>query len=295
VAEDRACQDLLVSLLRGKHIARYKTNWDGTWMIATFPALEMDETELPLPIFQHLSAFRERLEPKPPDWTGGKWNGRKSGSYQWFETQDTIAYHEQFRRPKIMYPNMTKYLPFYLDESGAFFGNQKCFIITSERESLTYLAAMFNSSLFRCCFKDNFPELLGNTYELSKIFVEKIPIKYPDSKIARTFDALVPLIQRAKREELQAPAQFLEDLVDACVMECYFREHMAERELLFLGDLAPHLEGFDSQASQSRQVEFIEHLHRTLNAADSPIRNRLLRLTADSPDLLAIIKQEGQV
>jgi predicted RNA-binding protein with PUA-like domain len=28
---------------------------------------------------------------------------------------------------------------------------------------------------------------------------------------------------------------------------------------------------------------------------NSPIRNRLLRLTADSPDLLAIIKQEGKV
>jgi len=26
-----------------------------------------------------------------------------------------------------------------------------------------------------------------------------------------------------------------------------------------------------------------------------PIRNRLLRVTADSPDLLAVIKQEGKV
>jgi hypothetical protein len=33
--------------------------------------------------------------------------------------------------------------------------------------------------------------------------------------------------------------------------------------------------------------------HRTLTRY--PIRNRLLRLTADSPDLLAIIKQEGKV
>ncbi len=33
----------------------------------------------------------------------------------------------------------------------------------------------------------------------------------------------------------------------------------------------------------------------TLNAPSHPIRNRLLRLTADSPDLLAIIKQEGKV
>ncbi len=33
----------------------------------------------------------------------------------------------------------------------------------------------------------------------------------------------------------------------------------------------------------------------SLNAPSHPIRNRLLRLTADSPDLLAVIKQEGKV
>ena len=40
---------------------------------------------------------------------------------------------------------------------------------------------------------------------------------------------------------------------------------------------------------------YLTHLHQTLNAPSHPIRNRLLRLTADSPDLLAIIKQEGMV
>jgi len=85
------------------------------------------------------------------------------------------------------------------------------------------------------------------------------------------------------------------NVIDACVMECYFHDHMAERDLIFLDDLVPHLKEYDAEASESLQVEFIEHLYRTLNAADSPIRNRLLRLTADSPDLLAVIKQEGQV
>ena len=41
--------------------------------------------------------------------------------------------------------------------------------------------------------------------------------------------------------------------------------------------------------------DFLTRLHQTLNAPSHPIRNRLLRLTADSPDLLAIIKQEGKV
>ena len=35
--------------------------------------------------------------------------------------------------------------------------------------------------------------------------------------------------------------------------------------------------------------------HQTLNAPSHPSHNRLLRLTAASPDLLAIIKAEGKV
>lgn len=37
------------------------------------------------------------------------------------------------------------------------------------------------------------------------------------------------------------------------------------------------------------------HLHQTLNASNHPVRNRLLRITTDSPELLAVIKQEGAV
>ena len=52
-----------------------------------------------------------------------------------------------------------------------------------------------------------------------------------------------PLIPFAKADAGASPgaAAFLEDLIDACVMECYFREHMAERDLLFHDIVAPHL------------------------------------------------------
>ena len=45
---------------------------------------------------------------------------------------------------------------------------------------------------------------------------------------------------------MNTPASFLEDLIDACVMECYFREHMAERDLLFHGLFASSAESFSS-------------------------------------------------
>jgi hypothetical protein len=136
---------------------------------------------------------------------------------------------------------------------------------------------------------------MGNTYEVRKIFVDKIPVKKPTVAEVSLYERLVPLIQFAKAQGQTAPSAFLEDLIDACVMESYFREHMAERDLLFHDTVAPHLAAYAPEASAAEQRDFLTHLHQTLNAPSHPIRNRLLRLTADSPDLLAIIKQEGKV
>ena len=122
-----------------------------------------------------LSFGIERLEQtgKEHNVNGEKIKARKKTSNKWFETQDSISYWEDFSKPKIMYPNMTKYLPFYYDEKG-FYQNDKSFMITGAHVS--YLAAFLNSSLFKFCFRDNFPELLGGTRELRKIFFDKTPV-----------------------------------------------------------------------------------------------------------------------
>jgi hypothetical protein len=57
--------------------------------------------------------------------------------------------------------------------------------------------------------------------------------------------------------------------------------------------VAPHLAAYAAEASAAQQRDYLTHLHQTLNAPRHPIRNRLLRLTADSPDLLAVIKADG--
>ena len=77
---------------------------------------------------------------------------------------------EDFFKPKIMYPNMTKYIPFYYDEKG-FYQNDKSFMITGN--TVAYLTAFLNSSIFKYCFLNNFPELQGGTRELRKIFFDK--------------------------------------------------------------------------------------------------------------------------
>ena len=293
IEEDPKCADYLVPLLRGRYVSRYATDWDGTWMIATFPILKLKFEDLPQPIQKHLKSFQTRLEPKPKGWKGNKWNGRKAGSYQWFETQDVIGYHHEFKKPKIIYPNMTKFLPFYYDADDHFFTNDKGFILSSTGDSVAYLAVFLNSALFKYCFSDNFPELMGNTYEVRKIFVEKIPVKKPTKPEAHLFEKLVTLVQTAKKVKLGTEASFLESLIDACVMECYFREHMAERDLLFQDTVAQALQDYNSDATEAEQLTYIESFQQRLVAAKIP--ERIARIPEASPDLLGVILKEGKV
>ena len=60
---------------------------------------------------------------------------------------------------------------------------------------VSYLAAFLNSSLFKFCFRDNFPELLGGTRELRKIFFDKIPVKKVSDSVNDKFRRKVNEIQ----------------------------------------------------------------------------------------------------
>jgi hypothetical protein len=50
-----------------------------------------------------------------------------------------------------------------------------------------------------------------------------------------------------------------------CVTECYFRGHMAERDLLIHDTVAPHIAAYAPGASAAQQSDFLTHLQATLN------------------------------
>jgi hypothetical protein len=172
-------------------------------------------------------------------------------------------------------------------------------IVPKSRTSpLRFALSAINSSVLNWYYQNCInPEKGEALAEVKKGHLTQLPLAVPSPEKLRMFDALVTLIIFAKADAGASPgaAAFLKDLIDACVMECYCREHMAERDLLFHDTVAPHLAAYAPEASAAQQRDYLTHLHQTLNAASHPIRNRLLRLTADSPDLLAIIKQEGKV
>ena len=193
--ERQRTEEIIRPILRGRDIKRYCYEWADQYIIATFPSRQYNIDDYPTLKDFLLSFGIERLEQTGKEYVinGEKVKARKKTNNKWFETQDSISYWDEFSKPKIIYPNMTKFMPFVYDTFGLV-TNQKCFIITGKR--LAFLTAFLNSSLFKFCFADKFPELQGKTRELSKIFMDEIPVMEVSDDDEARFVMLVEATQR---------------------------------------------------------------------------------------------------
>ena len=125
VAADPGCSEIIKPFLRGQDLDRWASDWHGLWMIFARRGINIDEYPS---VKHHLSTFRQQLEPKPRDWAGGEWPGRKPGTYKWFEIQDAVDYWREFSKPKIMYPEITWRANWGLDHSGTLCNNTAYFL-----------------------------------------------------------------------------------------------------------------------------------------------------------------------
>ena len=216
--------ELIRPILRGRDIKRYGYNWADLWLIATFPSRHYDIEAFPS-VKKHLLSYgKERLEQTGKTYAvnGEKIKARKKTNNKWFETQDSISYWDDFNKPKIVYPNMTKYMPFVYDDMG-YYTNQKCFVITGQ--NIAYLTAFFNSSLFKFCFRESFPELQGGTREMSKIFFDKIPVKQISNKEEELFKNAIDDIQNEYNKSKAI-------VIDSMIYDLY---NLSEKERQIIG------------------------------------------------------------
>ncbi|EDH2466243.1 Eco57I restriction-modification methylase domain-containing protein [Campylobacter jejuni] len=225
-AEKERTAKLIRKMLRGRDIKRYSYEWAGLWVIGTFPSLKLDIEQYPA-LKQYLSQFLPRIE------QSGEKGCRKKTSNKWFETQDNIAYYEEFEKEKIVYPNMNKEFIAFFDNEF-FLLNQKCFILSHQsnnKKELLYLTALLNSNVNFYYFKQIGAKLGASGYEMSKIFVEKLPIPKINSKNQKIADELINLadeILKAKEQDKNANTQELENKINSIVYKFY---NLTEEEI----------------------------------------------------------------
>ncbi|MRG96713.1 Eco57I restriction-modification methylase domain-containing protein [Polyangium spumosum] len=140
VSEDPRSAEVIKKYLRGQDIDRWASEWGGLWMI--FARHGFDISSYP-EIEQHLLQFKDSLEPRPRDYRGSNWPGRKPGAYKWFELQDAVDYWQRFEQPKIVYQVIQFHPAYAIDRTGLYLNDKGFFIPSTD----SWLLAVLNSPL----------------------------------------------------------------------------------------------------------------------------------------------------
>ena len=221
IAEDPKSAEIIRPILRGRDIKKYGYDFADLWLINSHNGIKengikpIDIDDYPA-VKKHLNLFYPQLE-KRADKGDTPYNLRN------------CAYMDDFYKQKIIYPNMTKFLPFVFDEKGLL-TNQKCFIITGKH--VEYLTAFFNSSLFKYCFRENFPELQGGTRELSKVFFDKIPVLKISDHLNIGIKKLIQEIQELT--EKNESTKEIELKIDNIIFDIYSLSYEEKSEIEFI-------------------------------------------------------------
>ena len=189
VSADEHCKEILVPHLRGRNIKQYQIEWEGYYLINSHNGLK--EEKLPpinindyKPVKEHLDLFYDRLETR----------GDKGDTLY---NLRNCAYLRDLDKKKIIYPNLTTHIGFYLD-TEEYYINAKAYMIVGKH--LGYLTAFFNSAIFRYCFTDDFPIVQGDGRELRKSAFQRIPVKDVTDEENAEYERRVMEIQQMKRE-----------------------------------------------------------------------------------------------
>lgn len=216
-AEKERTAKLIRKMLRGRDIKRYSYEWAGLWIIGTFPSLKIDIEQYPA-LKQYLSQFLPRIE------QSGEKGCRKKTSNKWFETQDNIAYYQEFEKEKLVYSEIVKKPQFYLDTKLNFYAEATSFILTGE--NLKYLIAFLNNDFVAFIFKTFYAggNLGENGFRYKKAFLEKLPIPKINSKNQKIANELVNSVDeilKAKEQDKNANTQELENKINSLVYKLY--------------------------------------------------------------------------
>ncbi|EAJ2446093.1 class I SAM-dependent DNA methyltransferase, partial [Campylobacter coli] len=195
-AEKERTAKLIRKMLRGRDIKRYSYEWAGLWVIGTFPSLKIDIEQYPA-LKQYLSQFLPRIE------QSGEKGCRKKTSNKWFETQDNIAYYEEFEKEILVWKAVGRNLAFALTEKNTLVSAPSSFI-SADANLLKYFCGILLSHVLKWLILQisdttGAGDLMLNNQSLERLSIPKINSK--NEKIADELINLVDEILKAKEQD----------------------------------------------------------------------------------------------
>ena len=193
-------------ILRGRDIKRYGYEWAGLYLIATFPSKNYNIEDYPAIRDYLLSFGKERLEQTGATYIvdGKPIKSRKATNNQWFETQDSISYSEDFLKPKIVYIEImsgaagSAFPCFAYDENQMVVMNT-AYSLCSDSVDVRYLLGVLNSSIGKFIIKNTVTQLGLAGYRILWQYVSLFPIVKKPAQEAMIIACVEDILEAKKK------------------------------------------------------------------------------------------------
>jgi predicted type IV restriction endonuclease len=173
ISEDPRSAEVIKPFLAGRDIKRYQEPKSDKFLIFTKRGIVINDFPA---IKNYLLQFKKQLMPKPKDFSGDKWPGRKPGSYKWYEMQDAVDYFEEFEKPKLLLPDIALKMQAAIDTEYYYCVNTAYIIPVEDK----YLVALLNSKLVHLFYSKLSSSIRGGYLRFIRQYLVTIPIKLID-------------------------------------------------------------------------------------------------------------------
>lgn len=277
---------LLKDILVGSDIDRYKIVINNNVIIYTVRDMDIalyPQTE------RYLRTFYKKLSNR---------SECKKGVLPWFALGRS-RYEMLFTAPKIIMRQTSDCIRAVYDENGYYVLNSILVLKKNTDEyDYKFISAVLNSTLTDYLYK-NLTQEEGRIFaEVKPANVRKLYIPKATKKeqqlLSLLYDYMVSLNDKTMTEQVVTLSHLFinlfKELIDGCVYELFFREHMQERGIdimSYLYDIIEPIEGLDEVDKINKIIE----VHTKIFMTDNPVRTRLKLFVSRSPEYLKPIIQ----
>ena len=133
---------------------------------------------------------------------------------------------------------------------------------------------------------------MGDTYELSKVFFEKIPVKQPNKEYENVIDTLVDLVRNEiSLQGLNLRGTTFLQAIDGLLFNLYFDSHTKEQEIAIFDlvkyELSKVVGGQSLDHLSKDQKETVAaQLRQKWSHPDNEVHRRMSLFAERSPDIL---------
>lgn len=176
IKANKSAVSAIKPVLFGKDVRRYQIEDHSRFLIFTRRGVDIEKYPS---LRDHLAQYRRDLTPRK---NASDPYGRKPGKYKWYEIQDSVEYYKKFDQPKIICPDISTSVRFYLDKEG-FYGSNTTYCIGVED---LYLLGILNSKIAQFSFRQICAGLEGGDEIYLRFFgqyLEQFPVYRINQKV----------------------------------------------------------------------------------------------------------------